>query len=71
MRVVTDITVAAPVSMFDTTPYFLQAGKMLTMHPKSGAAGLNTAKHLAVIQCRIYRRTVVAHLTAAGPGRLV
>jgi len=68
MRVVTDITVAAPVSMFDTTPYFLQAGKMLTMHPKRGAAGLNTAKHLAVVQCQMDRGTIVDRLTAAGPG---
>jgi len=68
MRVVPDITVAAPVPMFDATLHFPQVGKMLTMHPKCGAAGLDTAKHLTVVQCRMDRRTVVHHLTVAGPG---
>jgi len=67
MRVVADITVVAPVSMFDATLHFPQAGKILTLHPKSGTAGLDTAKHLAVVQCRMDRRTVVSRLNAAGP----
>jgi len=71
MRVVTDITVAAPVSMSDATLHVPQAAKMSTMHPKRGATGFDTAKHLAVVYCRMDRETVVARLTAVGPGRLV